>query len=599
MITNMNKTRSEVNQTYTWDLTSLYPNEEAFQSAVSKLYKNIQAISSYQNTLNSSLRIVECLDLLAIITQQATSLFTYAQLKVSEDSSNAQSLLRQGSLAPLSSSLGSNTAFIDIELSGLHEEVLNDVVRLAPHLKGYIEEVLRQKTHQCSLDVEKALSLLSSPLNAFYGIYNRAKLADLSFKPFELNNESYALTFNSFENQYEFNTNHEIRRSAFHSFHSQLKAYQHTMAAVYTAHVQKEKALATLRGYESVFDFLLFNQKVARTIYDQHIDTIYEHLKAPMRHYARLIKKEYNLETLTYADLKLPLDPEFEPNITIEESLSILKDGLALLGDDYIEMVERSFKERWIDFENNMGKSTGAFCSSPYGHHPFVLINWTERMREALVLAHELGHAGHFYLAGQNQSIFDTRASLYFIEAPSTINELFVAQSLSKKETSPRFTRWLKSTLIARTYYHNFVTHMLEAVYQREVYRLVDEQKPLNANILNQLMLKTIQDFWGDDVHVQEEAQYTWMRQPHYYMGLYPYTYSAGLSIATHASKLIEDDPNLVEAWKDILKSGGSVAPFDLVKKIGIDLSTQDTLFATIEFITSLVNDIDALTPLK
>ncbi|MBS3987674.1 MAG: oligoendopeptidase F, partial [Erysipelothrix sp.] len=116
---------------------------------------------------------------------------------------------------------------------------------------------------------------------------------------------------------------------------------------------------------------------------------------------------------------------------------------------------------------------------------------------------------------------------------------------------------------------------------------------------LNQLMLKTIQDFWGDDVHVQEEAQYTWMRQPHYYMGLYPYTYSAGLSIATHASKLIEDDPNLVEAWKDILKSGGSVAPFDLVKKIGIDLSTQDTLFATIEFITSLVNDIDALTPLK
>lgn len=270
-----------------------------------------------------------------------------------------------------------------------------------------------------------------------------------------------------------------------------------------------------------------------------------------------------------------------------------------MLGDDYIEMVERSFNERWIDFENNMGKSTGAFCSSPYGHHPFVLINWTERMREALVLAHELGHAGHFYLAGQNQSIFDTRASLYFIEAPSTINELFVAHSLSKKDTSQRFTRWLKSTLIARTYYHNFVTHMLEAVYQREVYRLVDEQKPLNANILNQLMLKTIQDFWGEDVQIQEEAQYTWMRQPHYYMGLYPYTYSAGLSIATHASKLIENDPTLVEAWKDILKSGGSVAPFELVKKIGIDLSTQDTLFATIEFITSLVNDIDALTPVK
>lgn len=258
-------------------------------------------------------------------------------------------------------------------------------------------------------------------------------------------------------------------------------------------------------------------------------------------------------------------------------------------------MVERSFKERWIDFENNIGKSTGAFCSSPYGVHPFVLINWTERMREAFVLAHELGHAGHFYLAGQHQSIFDTRASLYFIEAPSTINELFVAETLKKQDSSPRFQRWLKATLIARTYYHNFVTHMLEAVYQREVYRLVDQHKPLNAQILNNLMLKTIKDFWGEDVTIQDEAALTWMRQPHYYMGLYPYTYSAGLSIATHAAALIKEEPTKVEAWKSMLKAGGTLPPQELVKLIGIDLSTQETLNATIEFITQTVLDIDKL----
>ncbi|MBS3971562.1 MAG: oligoendopeptidase F [Erysipelotrichia bacterium] len=595
MITNMNKTRQEVDSQYTWDLSSLFNDETSFLNAVESLKENIQSLSSFVNTLNSKQSIIDCLNLYASMTQKATSLFTYAQLKVSEDSSNQESLLRQGSLASLASSFGSASAFIDVELSQCHESVLKEVTSDAQHLKGYIEEVLRQKPHQLSLDVEKALSMLSTPLNAFYGIYNRSKLADLQFKPFEVNGQSFPLTFNSFENQYEFNTDHEVRRAAFNSFSTQLKSYQHTMAAVYSAHVSKEKALATLRGYESVFDYLLFNQQVSTHVYHNHIDTIYEKLKAPMRHYARLIKKEYGLESLTYADLKLPLDPTFEPTISVSQSLDILKEGLSLLGDDYITMVERSFKERWIDFENNIGKSTGAFCSSPYGVHPFVLINWTERMREAFVLAHELGHAGHFYLAGQHQSIFDTRASLYFIEAPSTINELFVAETLKKQDSSPRFQRWLKATLIARTYYHNFVTHMLEAVYQREVYRLVDQHKPLNAQILNNLMLKTIKDFWGEDVTIQDEAALTWMRQPHYYMGLYPYTYSAGLSIATHAAALIKEEPTKVEAWKSMLKAGGTLPPQELVKLIGIDLSTQETLNATIEFITQTVLDIDKL----
>ena len=595
MITNMNKSRSDVDTQYTWDLGDLFSSEQSFLETIDHLKLDIAKLSLFQGKLNNQDDIITCLDALAKVTQTATSLFTYAQLKVSEDSSNQESLMRQGSLSALAASFASSSAFIDVELSEVNPEVLLEISKHAPHLKGYLDEVLLQKPHQLSLEAEKAISMLSTPLNSFYGIYNRAKLADLQFKPFEVNGTSYPLSFNAFEGQYEFNGNHDVRRGAFDSFSNQLKAYQHTMAAVYSAHVQKEKAMATLRGYDNVFDYLLFNQKVSKAVYDTHIDTIYELLKAPMRQYAALIKKDYNLEKLTYADLKLPLDPTFEPSITVSESRAILKEGLALLGEDYLEMVDRSFDERWIDFENNLGKSTGAFCSSPYGVHPYVLINWTERMREALVLAHELGHAGHFYLAGKNQSIFDTRASLYFIEAPSTINELFVAKTLSKKDSTTRFQRWIKATLIARTYYHNFVTHMLEAVYQREVYRLVDAQKPLSAHVLNQLMLKTIKEFWGDDITIPDEAAYTWMRQPHYYMGLYPYTYSAGLSIATHASQLIEHDPTLVESWKNMLKAGGTLPPHELVKLIGIDLSTDKTLLSTIDFISRTIQEIEDL----
>ncbi len=150
-------------------------------------------------------------------------------------------------------------------------------------------------------------------------------------------------------------------------------------------------------------------------------------------------------------------------------------------------MIRRAFEERWIDFPQNKGKSTGAFCSTPYGAHPFILINWTDRMREVFVLSHELGHAGHFYLAHQYQNIFDSRPSLYFIEAPSTMNELLMANYLMKNTQDKRMRRWVLSTLISRTYYHNFVTHLLEAAYQREVYRIIDKGGSVQAPTLNKI----------------------------------------------------------------------------------------------------------------
>lgn len=140
----------------------------------------------------------------------------------------------------------------------------------------------------------------------------------------------------------------------------------------------------------------LFHQEVDRELYDRQIDLIMEHLAPHMRKFAKLLQKIHGLEEMTFADLKLEVDPEFEPEITIEEAKKYIEEGLSVFGEDYREMVRRAFEERWIDFPQNKGKSTGAFCSTPYGAHPFILINWTDRMREVFVLSHELGHAGHF-----------------------------------------------------------------------------------------------------------------------------------------------------------------------------------------------------------
>lgn len=213
-------------------------------------------------------------------------------------------------------------------------------------------------------------------------------------------------------------------------------------------------------------------------------------------------------------------------------------------------------------------------------------------MDEVMVLAHEMGHAGHFQYANSNQSILNTRPSMYFVEAPSTTNELIMANHLISKVKTIREKTWIKSVMISRTYYHNFVTHLLEAAFQREVYDRVNAKQPLSANILNNIKLSVLRKFWGDAVEIPEWAGLTWMRQPHYFMGLYPYTYSAGLTLGTKVAKMIEQKIIKPEDWIEVLKAGGTKTPLELAKMVGVDLSTDQPLTEVIEDISSIIEEI-------
>ncbi|MCD8021640.1 MAG: M3 family metallopeptidase [Lachnospiraceae bacterium] len=291
------------------------------------------------------------------------------------------------------------------------------------------------------------------------------------------------------------------------------------------------------------------------------------------------------------------MDPEYDPKVTIEGSREYIEKGLSVMGEDYVAMVREAYDKRWIDFARNQGKSTGGFCASPYGKNSFILLAWNERMSDVFTLAHELGHAGHFKSCNSSQSILDTNVSTYFVEAPSTMNELLMAHYLLKTNEDPRFRRWVLSSMIRNTYYHNFVTHLLEAAYQREVYRIVDAGGSVNAQTLNRLLKETLQRVWRAAVEIDDDAALTWMRQPHYYMGLYSYTYSAGLTIATEVCKRIETEgERAVEDWKSVLAAGSTLDPVQFAAEAGVDITTDVPLLDTIETIGGIIAEIEALT---
>lgn len=592
------KERKDVDKSLTWDLSAIYKTEEDFNSAVNEAKELAEEIEKeFKGKLNSASTINNCLDKLKKLYQIMNLAGSYAYLSVAVDQTNTDNQARQMRLMNIFSNLYSRLSFVNSELMEVSEEIINKAIEESKENSGFLKDILRNKKHSLHPEVERAMAALSGVLNSPQSIYNRAKLADMDFGTFTVDGEEYPLSFVLFENQWEYENNHKIRREAFKVFSNKLREYQHTIASVYQVQVQKEKIFADLRGFDSVFDFLLFEQKIDKELYDRQIDIIMEKLAPHMRKYAKLIQKIHNIDEMTFIDLKLDVDPSFEPSISVEGSKKYIEGALSVLGQDYLEMVRRAYKERWIDFVQNKGKSTGAFCSSPYGCHPFILISWSERMREVFVLAHELGHAGHFYLTHKNQNIFDTRPSKYFIEAPSTMNEMLMANYLMENSEDLRFKRWVLSSIISRTYYHNFVTHLLEAAFQREVYKIIDKGESVHAPRLNALKKSVLEKFWGDSVKIIDGAELTWMRQPHYYMGLYPYTYSAGLTIATEVSKrILNEGQSAIDDWKEVLKAGGTKTPVELAQMAGVDITTEQPLLNTIEHIGNIIDEIIQIT---
>ena len=590
--------RKDVDKKLTWDLSLIYPTEEKMQEDFNRTKEMVETIEKkYKGKLAEAGTIEDCLTEYRKLVEIMTLIGSYTSLAVSVDYYDSALQERNNRIGNWFAEIQSRLSFIESEILQQDENVLKEAVDLAKENKNMLKDMLERKKYQLHPEAERVLAAVSPTLDAPDQMYEITKLADMQFDNFEVDGKEYPLGYSLFEDDYEYDNRTDVRRAAFDAFSKKIRQYVNVTAMAYNTTVCHEKLMADLRGYDSVYDMLLFPQKVERELYDRQIDLIMEKLAPHMRKYAKLIQRVHKLDKMTYADLKLPIDPEYVPKVTIEESKEYIMKGLSILGEDYVDMIQEAYDKRWVDFAQNQGKSTGGFCASPYGRGSFILLSWNERMSDVFTLAHELGHAGHFRLCNGAQSIFDTNVSSYFVEAPSTMNELLMAHYLLKTSDDKRFRRFVLSNMVSNTYYHNFVTHLLEAAYQREVYKIIDEGGSVQADVLNRIMKDTLTKFWGDAVELTEGAELTWMRQPHYYMGLYSYTYSAGLTIATQVCKRIENEgQTAVDDWKKVLTAGSTKTPMELAQMAGVDISTDAPLLDTIETIGSMIDEIISLT---
>lgn len=591
--------RSEVPVDMTWNLDDLFSSDQEWEAELKEIEEDVKKFGGFKGSLHTEPKaLLECLTAQEELTKKLVKVRTYASLKQSADGTDPLNQAISAKVAAIGTQAMSALSFISSEILDFEDGKIEGFLQEEPDLEPFkknLLELLETKKHKLSPETEEVLAALGEVHSAPYNIYGMAKLADMQFSSIqdEEGNE-LSVSFAVFESRYEFSPDTYVRRKAYESFVSTLKQYKNTIAATYATEVKKQVTLAKLRNYESVTDMLLEPQQVTQEMYNNQIDIIYKELAPHMRRFAQLKKKVLGLDKMMFCDLKAPFDPEFDPSITYDEARDLITESLKVMGPDYTAMIEKGFDERWVDLADNVGKSTGAFCSSPYGSHPYILITWADNMRGCFTLAHEFGHAGHFYLANQNQRIMNVRPSMYFIEAPSTMNEMLLAQHLlEKNKDDAQMSRWVILQLLG-TYYHNFVTHLLEAEYQRRVYAHAEAGKALTAKTLTEIKTDVLEGFWGDTVEIDEGAGLTWMRQPHYYMGLYPYTYSAGLTASTAVSQLFKEEGQpAVDRWLEVLRAGGTMKPLDLLKHAGLDMSTPEPVRKAVAYVGSLIDELE------
>ena len=588
------KHRSEFPENELWDLTALYQDQEDFLRAIEKARKDIQKfVRDYQGKLSTFEDFERAFAELEQIYIQISHIGNYGFMPQTTDFGDES--FAQIAQATMEFETEANVAlsFFDDALVGADEAVLEKLGQ-EPHLTSAIRQAKIKKAHYLGADVEKALTNLGEVFYSPQDIYTKMRAGDFAMADFEVDGKVYKNSFVTYENFYQNHENAEIREKSFRSFSEGLRQHQNTAAAAYLAQVKSEKLLADMKGYDSVFDYLLAEQEVDRSMFDRQIDLIMSEFAPVAQKYLKHVAKVNGLEKMTFADWKLDLDSELNPEVSIDDAYDLVMKSVEPLGQEYCQEVARYKEERWVDFAANAGKDSGGYAADPYRVHPYVLMSWTGRMSDVYTLIHEIGHSGQFIFSDNHQSYFNAHMSTYYVEAPSTFNELLLSDYLERQFDNPRQKRFALAHRLTDTYFHNFITHLLEAAFQRKVYTLIEEGGTFGASKLNAIMKEVLTKFWGDAVEIDDDAALTWMRQAHYYMGLYSYTYSAGLVISTAGYLHLKNSENGARDWLELLKSGGSKTPLESAMIIGADISADKPLRDTIQFLSDTVDQIIA-----
>ena len=575
--------RSEISTENTWDLTPLCAGPTAFSEIFSQAESKIETLAAYRGKIGQSaanLRAyLEEKDAQLLIVDR---LYSYAFQYSDQDTANTTAQAMKNQALGLYTRLFSAIAWESPEILTLTPETLENWYAKERKLENYrhfLEDTLRQKAHTLSAKEEELLSLSADMSYGPQTIFNMFNNADLRFPAIDDGNGGQVeITHGRFISLME-SRNRQVRKDAFEALYHTYGTYKNTLAAAYSANVKKELFYTRARKYHSTMEAHLDSYHIPTAVYTQLIDTVHSFLPSMYR-YVALRKKLLGVEELHMYDVYTPIIEYHSPEIPFEEAKNIVLEGLAPLGEDYLDLLREGFDNRWIDIYENQGKRSGAYSTCVYGTHPYVLLNYQGNLDNVFTLAHEMGHSLHSCYTNANQTYVNSNYNIFVAEIASTCNEYLLISHLIKKAETKEEKAYLlnhlmdqfKGTLFRQTMFAEFekITHEKEAAGEA-----------LTCDSLCEIYKDLNRLYFGPDMVIDEEIAMEWARIPHFYTPFYVYQYATGISAAiAFGSRILSGEPGALNDYKRFLSGGCSMDLHRLIKILwcGYDHNRTDNI---------------------
>ena len=592
------KDRKDIDIKDTWNLESIYANNELWEEDYAALEKDAAEFAKLKGAIEADVsKIPAVLDAYYGLHRRLSKLSVYARMRFDQDTTDSTYQTMSAKIGSLGVKIGAASAFVEPEILSYSKEQLEAAEKENERTAYYgrkIEEMLRGQEHTLDAEKEELLAAAGDMAEAPDDIFSVLMNADMKYPDIVLDDGTHLPLTNSTYISYMESPDRAVREGAFKTLYGQIASLKNTFAAIYRGNLKQAKFYAQSRKYSSARAMYLADSNVPESVYDNLLSAVHEALPMMYR-YVAVRKKVLGVDKLHMYDVYTPIVAAQNQTYEFEQAKQMVLEALKPMGEDYLSHAREGLENRWIDIYPNKGKKGGAYSWGCYDSQPFILLNYTKNLDSVFTLIHEMGHSIHSYYSRTAQDYAYSDYKIFVAEVASTCNECLLMHDLLKKTTDKEQRKYLlnhyldsfKGTLFRQTMF---------AEFEKTAHDYCAQGKPLTAEALSQMYLELNQKYFGPDMEKDEEIAYEWMRIPHFYTPFYVYQYATGYSAAVALSaKILKEGKPAVDAYMSFLKGGESKDPIDLLKMAGVDMTTEKPVADALALFGELVAELEAL----
>ena len=590
------ESREEIDSKYKWDLSSMFPSDEAFEAGLEELKAYCPKLLAFKGKISTSAQaLLEFLQLEDQMTLLLYKIINYAERKGDEDTRVAKYQAYVANATSAYTQVGEATSWFAAELLAIPAESVEKFYAEVPALEFYrrkLNKILNQREHTLSAEEEALLAraeeLAVQPTN----IFSMFDDADLTFDDaVDSEGKTHKLTSGSFV-PLLMDADRVLRESAFKQLYSRFGEFRNTSAAILTSQVKNLQFFSSSRKYASSLEAALAENEIPVEVYNNLIDAVHQNFPAFYK-YVDLRKRVMGLDELHFWDVYTPLVDDVDMKFTYEEACDLIIKALAPMGEEYVSLVKKGLESRWVDVYETPGKRSGAYSAGGKGMNPVMLLNFQGGLDDVYTLIHEMGHSLHTYHSSHNQEITYSDYSIFVAEVASTCNEALLSHYLLEHETDPARHAYILNHFL-EGFRGTIYRQCMFAEFERDISQMNADGVALNAEVLSERYGKLCAEYFGPGIELDEEIKLEWSRIPHFYYNFYVYQYCIGFSAAIALSqRILSEGEPAVKDYIGYLSGGWSKTPIELLRGAGVDMATPDPVNAALKYFGELVDQLE------